>query len=118
MSMNIFEKKERRVEKCRQEVENYLIEGETVEAIYLLMEDFVAMTDRRLIMVDKTFFSTKKAVVTIPYKQITSIGLAKGGFMSFSKDVAVAIGMVSFECSMYNEADVLDFYKRLSAKIL
>lgn len=78
-----------------QKIEAGLIEGEQVIAVYDLKgggTGFIGITTKRVIVYDKAFGRKMKAVVSIPYKSISSIaaedesGLFTGrGFFSSSK---------------------------------
>lgn len=78
-----------------QKIESGLIADERVIAVYDLKgggSGFVGITTKRVIVYDKAFARKKKAIVSIPYKSISSIaaedesGLLTGrGFFASSK---------------------------------
>jgi len=54
-------------------VEDFCLPQETIRAVFDLKggdADFIAVLDRRVIFYGKAFTHTKKAMVTIPYRQI------------------------------------------------
>ena len=77
-----------------QKVEESLLTGETVEAVFDLKNigsGFLGITNKRIIYYDPTFGRKIKAIVSVPYSRITSIaaqdeaGLFTGrGFFSSS----------------------------------
>jgi hypothetical protein len=72
-----------------------LIEGEQLDAVFDLKgtgTGFLAVTSKRLIVYDKAFLRKMKAVVSVPYSRILSVGaedennvLLGRGFFSTSK---------------------------------
>ncbi|MHA1733548.1 MAG: PH domain-containing protein [Promethearchaeota archaeon] len=60
----------------------YLIEGEELKYVFDekgIGSGFVAMTNLRLIWLDKSFVTKKKIYVTIPYNKIKVLGVQVGG---------------------------------------
>jgi len=60
-----------------QKIEAGLIPGETVQAVFDLVgggTGFVGITSKRVIVYDKAFMRKMKAIVSIPYSRITTIG--------------------------------------------
>jgi hypothetical protein len=73
----IFDKSEQ-VEK----VEGVLLEGERLRAVLDMKgggTGFVAITERRIIVYDKAYVSKMKALVTIPFKSVSTIGASDEG---------------------------------------
>lgn len=101
-------------EDAKKEIAEILLDGEKILAIYLLLEDYVVLTNHRLIAVDKMWTSTKKTITSIPYKSITAFSLARGGFMSFSKEFEVYVGAHKHEFKFYNENESVHMYKNLA----
>lgn len=75
-----------------QQVRDGLLEGETVYAVYDAVgtgTGFLAVTDRRVILQDKSFVGKRVAITSIPYSRITSISVVSdrswgGAFFSTS----------------------------------
>lgn len=65
--------------------EGHLLDGEPLFAVLDMKgggTGFIALTDRRVIYYDKSFMGNHKALVSIPYHQITSVGsVDEGGIM-------------------------------------
>ncbi|MGC7096563.1 PH domain-containing protein [Amycolatopsis lurida] len=76
-----------------------LLEGEKVIAVYDAIgagTGFIGITDRRVIVQDKSFVGKKTALVSLPYAKITSVAVVSnkswtGGFFSTSA-IAVTAG--------------------------
>jgi PH (Pleckstrin Homology) domain-containing protein len=76
-----------------------LLEGERVIAVYDATgagTGFIGVTDRRVIVQDKSFVGKKIALVSIPYSKITSVAVVSnkswaGSFFS-SSSIAVIAG--------------------------
>jgi len=104
--------------KATDEASTFLLEGEAVTDLYFLIEDFLVLTDKRVLFVNKNIFSSKKQITTLPYSKITAINLEKGGFMTFSKELEIHVGAARYELKLWKEDDVMDIYKKISNRIL
>jgi len=90
MPETIFDKKEQ-----LDQVKPLIIEGEVLDAVLDLKgtgTGFLGITSKRLILYDRAFLRKMKAVVSIPYSRILSVGaedddnlLLGRGFFSTSK---------------------------------
>lgn len=116
--MGLFDSKDKKVENATQEVSSLLFEDEIIESLHLLIEDFIALTNKRVLFVNKVAGTTKKDVTTIPYSKITSVSLSKGGFMRFSQEITIGVGSGKFECKTFEPNEVLQLYKQLTHKIM
>lgn len=78
----IFDKQEQ-VDKIVKE--GHLLDGEPLYAVLDMKgggTGFIALTDRRVIYYDKSFMGNHKALVSIPYHQVSSVGSTdEGGIM-------------------------------------
>lgn len=99
------------------ELNAYLLNGETIESTFQAKEDFGCITNKRLIFMDNSLTSSKKAVIAVPFSKITYVGLSRGGFMSFSKDVIVTIGSHTTTIDTYSSETALGLFKAISEKI-
>ena len=89
-----FDKKEQ-----FEQIQSGLMEGERIYAVYDATgagTGFVAATDKRVILQDKSFVGKKVALVSLPYSRITSIAVTSnkslmGGFFS-SSSIAISVG--------------------------
>lgn len=84
------------------QIQDGLLDGEQVQAVYDCTgtgTGFVGVTDRRLILQDKSFYGKNVAITSIPFSQIRSVSMVSnkswGGnyFSSFS--VAIDVGGAS-----------------------
>lgn len=117
--MGFFDNQKKKLEgKIQQELEAFLIDGETISAVYPYFNDFCALTSKRIIFVDKQWASSKQGVISVPLSKITAISLTKGGFMSFSKEVEITVGSKSVELKFMNDTDALAFCKSVYNAIL
>ena len=90
----VFDKREQ-----YEQVVSGLLDGEQVIAVYDAVgvgTGFVAMTDRRVIVQDKSFVGKKVALVSLPYSRITSVAVVSnkswaGSFFSTSS-IAITAG--------------------------
>jgi len=91
----VFDKKEQ-----FEQIRSGLLEGERIYAVYDASgagTGFVAATDKRVIVQDKSFAGKKIALVSIPYSRITSVAVTSnkslmGGFFSSSSIAISAAG--------------------------
>jgi hypothetical protein len=75
-----------------QQVRDGLLEGETVYAVYDAVgagTGFLGITDRRVILQDKSFVGKRFALTSVPYSRITSVSVVSdkswgGAFFSTS----------------------------------
>lgn len=105
-------------QKLKIELEKFLLEDEIIDHFFMAKEDFGALTDKRLIFVDKSLFSNKKSIVGVPFKKINAVGVKRGGTFSISKEIIIMIGSQALEIDTYDENQAIDIYKRISSKIL
>lgn len=103
--------------KAKAEVENFLLEGEQLEDIYMNVEDYIAFTDKRMVFVDKSLMSSKKAVHSIPYQKLITVSFLKGGTFSIAKEIEVAISGHTYEIKAYDDKKALTIYKKLLTKL-
>lgn len=105
-------------DKVKQELALYILPSENIEHIFRAKEDFGALTNKRIIFMDKSLIGSKKTVIGVPYGKINAVGLNKGGFMSFSKEVVITIGSKVTEIDTYNSDMAIELYTKLSEKIV
>lgn len=98
-----------------EKLQEFLVEGETVEHVYSLVVDFVALTNKRILFVDQSVFSKETAVITIPYSKIEKIGLQKDKRWSLSDKVEITTRNDKHELKLLKGG--LEFYKKLTQHI-
>jgi len=76
--------------------------------------DFVALTNERIIFVDRTVFGKKKAIISIPYSKIDAITWEKGSFWSGMSRLEIVTRAKTYELSFRKETNVQGFYQLLA----
>lgn len=67
------------VEDLPKYTKDYFTKGEKVISAFQTTDDYVAFTDRKILLFDKSGLTKKmKEVLTIPYKNITTCGVSFG----------------------------------------
>lgn len=94
----VFDKKEQLAK-----IEDICLPDEVIRAVFDLKgagSGFVGITDKRIIFYDKAFLKKQKAMVSIPYSRITSVGsednkgfLVRRGFLVSDELTICAQGM-------------------------
>lgn len=120
--MRLFESKEERFRKtlalAEEEARVLVLPGEEIKDVFLLSEDFLILTSKRILLIDKTIGSNQRSIVTIPYNKIESVSLAKSNTSVFSPEVEISVGSSYFDLRLRNPQDAVDFYRKLSNHIL
>jgi len=81
----------------------YLVEGEEMLQCYGLLLDFACITNKRLFFVDASLGSTKKKVVSIPFKSIVEVSCDYGGLRG---EVEVTTTHKSYDLKMGTQLTV------------
>jgi Bacterial PH domain len=87
-----------------QQIESGLLEGEHVIAVYDAVgagTGFVGLTNRRVIIQDKSFVGKRIAITSIPYSKISSVSVVSnkswaGQFFS-TGTIAITVGTHTYE---------------------
>lgn len=87
-----------------EQVRSGLLQGETLLAVYDAIgtgTGFLGLTDKRVIVQDKSFVGRRVALTSIPYSKITSVSVVSnkswaGSFFS-SGSIAVNVGTHTYE---------------------
>ncbi len=92
-----------RREQLRQ-IESGLLQGEEVIAVYDATgagTGFIGLTNRRVIVQDKSFAGKKVAITSIPYSKITSVSVVSnkswGGSFFSTGAIAIHVGTHTYE---------------------
>ncbi|HWH00850.1 MAG TPA: PH domain-containing protein [Pilimelia sp.] len=87
-----------------QQIESGLLPGEQVIAVYDAIgtgTGFIGLTDRRVIIQDKSFVGKKVAITSIPYARITSVSVVSnkswGGSFFSTGSIAIHVGTHTYE---------------------
>lgn len=120
--MKFFESKEDKArkiqDKAKEEASILLLPREEIRKTYLLAEDYLILTNKRILLIDKTIGSNQRSIVTIPYSKIESISLAKSSVSVFSPEVEISVGSSFFDLKLRSADEAIDFYRHLSNMIL
>ncbi len=120
--MRFFESKEEKskkiLSKAKEEAGLLILPKEEIQNIFLLTEDYLILTNKRILLIDKSVGSNQRSIVTIPYSKIESVSLAKGGVSVFSPEVEISVGSSYFDFKLRTPEDAVDFYRDLSSFIL
>ena len=87
-----------------QQITAGLLQGESVIAVYDAIgvgTGFIGLTDRRVILQDKSFVGKRLAITSIPYAKVTAVSLVSdksfaGNFFSTGK-IAIHVGTHTYE---------------------
>jgi hypothetical protein len=87
-----------------QQIQSGLLDGEQIIAVYDAVgvgTGFLGLTDRRVIVQDKSFVGKKVAITSIPYGKITSVSVVSnkswaGAFFSTGA-IAIHVGTHTYE---------------------
>ncbi|ASU84235.1 hypothetical protein CDO52_16820 [Nocardiopsis gilva YIM 90087] len=93
-----------------QQIQSGLMPGERILAVYDAIgvgTGFIGLTDRRVIIQDKSFAGQKVAITSIPYHRITSVSVLSnrswaGSFFS-SGSIAINVGTQVYEVDFRGE---------------
>ena len=87
-----------------QQIESGLLDGEQIIAVYDAVgagTGFVGLTNRRVIIQDKSFVGKRVAITSVPYSKITSVSVVSnkswGGSFFSTGSIAVNVGTHTYE---------------------
>lgn len=116
--MGLFDNLQQKVsDNAKKELEKILPETDTIDKIYIVKEDFCALTDKRVVFVDKKLVSSKKTLTSVPYSKINFVALKRGGFLSISKEVIVGSGGLTLEIDTWDGDQAYEIVKEISKRI-
>jgi hypothetical protein len=113
--MGLFSKAEMQVSaKQIAEIETFLLEGETITQAYSLILDFAALTNLRVLFVEKD--GTETVVNSLPYNRITGVALSKNWLSS--KSVAIYASGLKHKVGFLSGENAKAFYLAITERIL
>ncbi len=104
-------------EKAKEELQKILPEGESIEKIYIVKEDFCALTSKRVVLIDKKLLGSKKTLTSVPYSKVNFVALKRGGTFSISKEVIIGVSGMTLEVDTWDGAQAYEIVRKLSEKI-
>lgn len=120
--MKFFESKEdklrKTLDKVKEEASVLILPTEKIGQVYLLAEDYLVLTNKRILLIDKSHGTNQRSIVTIPYNKIESLSLAKSKLSVFSPEVEISVGSSYFDFKLRTAEEAIDFYRNLSRLIL
>ena len=116
--MGLFDNVQQKIsDNAKKELEKALPEGDTIQQFYIVKEDFCALTDKRVIFIDKKLVSSKKTLTSIPYSKINFVALKRGGFLSISKEVIIGSGGLTLEVDTWDGEQAYEIMREISKRI-
>lgn len=104
-----------RVENPEQYIQDFLFPEETVECTYKLINDFVILTSKRVIFIDRSFLFLETIIRSIPYHKIDSISVERNKkLFSVSSVVKITTWGREYKLKIRKGEDVMDFYNTLA----
>lgn len=99
------------------QVAGLLYPGEYLIQTVGTLLDFVALTNERMIFVDRSVFGKRKAIISIPYSKIDAISLEKSSFWSGMNRLEIVTRAKTYELTFFKQANVQGFYQLLAQGI-
>jgi hypothetical protein len=103
-------------------VQPYVLSTERLFAVYDCKgagTGFVGITNKRLIFYDKQFMSRKKAMVSVPFSRITSVGAVdEGGILTKTSELVVKAGSETYEFEFRGGGKAVEAYKFIMSELL
>lgn len=119
--MGLFDKVTASIEADKKmQLEELLLQGEELKKFVMGMGDFVAVTDKRIIMLDQDFNwgEMKQAIVSIKPETVTAVSMVNPTVGTIRKfKVAVFAGGVKAEATFGNKEACTECYKILNTLI-
>lgn len=117
----IFDKREQ-----LDKIQQVLLPGEEIDAVYDLkgaQTGFIGITDRRLIIYDRSFLGDKRAIVSVPHINVIAVGsedegglLSLPGFETSKLTLQTAVGHFTLEFRGHEKA--FEAYRLILSRIL
>lgn len=101
-----------------EELSQIIPENEEIEKVFIVIEDYVAFTSRRVVLIDKSLLSSKKTLSSIPYSKINFTSLKKGGFMKLSKELIIGAGGSILEVDAFSQELAFNLMKEVNSRIV
>jgi len=119
--MSFFKSNDQQIEEVKAFVDSLLMPGEEIEKLFRLGIEFVAITNKRLILKDTdSVISRKSSVTTIPLSKVSAVSydppvskLAPG-----MPTLKIFASGVSVDLNGFNHEFVKEAYNSICAKIL
>lgn len=102
---------------ANKEVDSLLMPDEQIEKRFKLVEDYITITNKRLILVDAELGSSKREIISIPFKWISEVAILRVA-TSFSNQIAFQVGQQRRKVTLSDKSETVEAYKLLTQKIV
>ncbi|WP_338461545.1 PH domain-containing protein [Brevibacillus borstelensis] len=99
------------------EINDLLFEGEEIVGHYKLVQDFICLTNKRVIFVDKAISSNKRAIISIPYDNVESVEMERGKILSIGHEFTIVTKKREYDIHLAKDVDPNEFYRTLTKHI-
>jgi len=107
-------------EKMLEPITKFLIDGESVLAVFQTVRDQLVFTNKRIIVANVQGLTGKKVDYTsIPYSKIQTFSIETAGLLELDSEIEIwvsAVGKVRFE--VRGKFDIVGFNKVISSHVL
>ena len=100
------------------EIDSLLLPGEQVELTAKLTEDYLAITNKRVIFIDAELGSSKREIISIPFHRIIEVAMQRIGNLTFAQQVSIQVGSVRRKFTISEKNKVVEVYSLLVQKIV
>lgn len=104
-------------EKYKSEIDFLILEDEEVEEVHPLIIDYLCITNKRLIFVDKEV-SGKVEIVSVPYRNICDISIVRGHALNITNELKVRTKGKDHELKFIKGRDITSIYNKIVSKII
>ncbi|MFW5976857.1 MAG: PH domain-containing protein [Bacillota bacterium] len=95
-------------------IKEHLLREETIINNYKFKRNSICVTDIRIIFIDKSLFSRKIEINSIPYTRINNISLIqRRKLFAFSDKIVISTIVNNFEIKISKSEDIYELYKTL-----
>lgn len=119
--MGIFSNKEKLTPEQQAEklFKPFIFDTEIIITSHASGVTFFALTDKRLIALDKISEYPKSLITTIPLSKINAVEIEKGsGLFGFKKEITVQASSKKIKIELYDEQSAIDLYNKINKLII
>lgn len=109
--------KEQTYEKYKSEIDSLLLVDEVLEDVYPLIIDYLCITNKRIIFVDKEIHGETE-IVSVPFKNISDVSLNKGKILALTNQLKIRTRGKDHELKFIKGRNVLSIYNQIVSKII
>ena len=108
------------IDKVEKDISFILVDGEVIQSAYKSIRDKLAITNKRIITIDKQGLTGKKIeYLSIPFNKVTSFSLETAGTFDLDAELKVWVsGLGKFELQFVKGTDIKPIAKMLSNYIV